>query len=90
MPARYARARLDLAAPAYKFQSLVERLEQFGGLFEFSVWLADDFAVHGLEGVFSRDAVEPALLRQLFVIGKIEPHEDAYVGAGIGFVRLCG
>jgi hypothetical protein len=34
--------------------------------------VADGFTVHGLERLFGRDTVEPALVRELFVVRKVE------------------
>jgi hypothetical protein len=51
--------------------------------------LADNFCFRGFEWFFGRDAIEPALVREFFVVGKVEADQDAHFGAGLRGVALC-
>src|SRR5271169_3029027 len=69
---------------------LGQGVKEFRGLRESGLALADNFRFGGFEWFFRGDAVEPALVRKLLVIGKIQPEQDADVGAGFGSVGFCG
>ena len=51
---------------------LIERFEEFGGFREGRIGVADGFRLHGFEWLLRGDAVEPALMREFFVVGKVE------------------
>jgi hypothetical protein len=69
-------------------QELVEGVEELGGLDEGGVGFADDFGFGGFEGLFGGDAVEPALVGKLFVVGEIEANEKADAAGGGGIISL--
>jgi hypothetical protein len=70
--------------------SLLQRIEVLSGGFEIGFAGANDFAVHGFERLFGGNAVEPALMRKFFVVGKIETNEQAYAAACVVFAWLSG
>src|SRR6267154_2158790 len=65
----------------------IELLENVG---EFRLGFFDDFRRGALERLFGGDAVEPALLRQLFVDGKVEPDEQLYGAAVLLILGFVG
>jgi hypothetical protein len=68
-------------------ESSGEVVEEVGGLGEGGVGVADGFGLGGFEGVVGGDAVEPAVMGELFVIGEVEADEEADVAAqGGGFL----
>jgi hypothetical protein len=51
---------------------LIERFEEFGGFREGGIVVADGFCLHGFKWLLGGNAVEPALMREFFVVGEIE------------------
>ena len=58
-----------------KTQVLGQILKLFFGIAKFRVVWLDEFGGSGLERILSRDAIDPALLGELFVAGEIEANE---------------
>ena len=56
---------------------LIERIEKLGGLREFWIALAKSFPFGRFKRFFGGNSVEPALLGQFLVIGKIEANQHA-------------
>jgi len=64
-----------------------EGVEEGGGLFVGGVFRAHNFDGQAFERGFAGEAFEPASMRELLVVGKIEADEEAEVaGAGRGFL----
>src|SRR6185437_4288379 len=63
-----------------KSASSVERIEKLGDGRKFWVAGADGFRFHRFERFFRRDSVEPALVRQFFVVGEIQPQQQTHPG----------
>ena len=57
-------------------RSLVQRIEQVRSCFEFRFANTDNSWVCALERFFNRNSIDPALVREFFVIGKIEAHNQ--------------
>jgi len=51
---------------------------------------ADDFGFDGFERLFGGNALDPAVMRELFVVGKIETDEEFYRAGGSGGLFFCG
>ena len=66
---------------------LSESVEALGGGREAVFAVAAHLRRGGLEGFLRGDAFEPAVQRKLFVVGKIQPHEDANLLAAVGLFR---
>ena len=64
--------------------SLAERIELFYEIVELRLALTHDARRSLLEGLFGRNAIEPALLGELFVAGEIEPDQEAHFAVGGG------
>ncbi len=75
-------------------EELLERVKLFCDFLELRFVLADDPWRGFFERLLCGDAVEPALLGELFVAGKIETHDETYLaicGNGVfgRLVNLC-
>jgi hypothetical protein len=68
---------------------LGQGVKEFRGFGKPRLARADNFGFGGLERFFGGDAIEPALMREFFVVGEIEADQDADFGAGFGGVGLC-
>jgi hypothetical protein len=68
---------------------LGQGVKEFRGFGESRLTLADYFRFRRFEWFFGGDAVEPALVREFFVVGEIQTDEDADFRAGFGGVGLC-
>jgi hypothetical protein len=67
----------------------LERIKAFRGLRERRIGLANHLAFHGFERLLGRNALEPALQREFFVVGEIEADQNADAATG-GFFLLRG
>src|SRR5260370_30631828 len=63
---------------AHRLWASLESVELLQDVGESGFAFADGFGRGALERLFGGDAVDPALLRELFVAGEIEGNEDLY------------
>lgn len=70
------------AKPGNLPAELFKRVKLADDFVELRLALADDVGGGVFEGFLSGNAVEPALLGELFVAGKIEAHEEMYSAVG--------
>jgi len=66
---------------------LIQRIKQIRCGFEVRFACADNSGTCGLKRLFDRDALDPTLVRELFVIGKIETDDQTNL-RGIGRRRI--
>jgi hypothetical protein len=68
----------------------LQRIKEFRCLRERGIGVANHLAFHGFERLLGRNALEPALECEFFVVGEIEADQNADAAAGGGFFLLRG